>query len=92
MILSHWNDINATNELGYTFLHRVCDNHNIIERLVNAGANGISQNTYGETPLHILVKHNIAGVNIIHCLTSISNPNLVDKYGRTTFIVYCANH
>lgn len=77
----------ATKHEGYTPLHLLSimdtyDSENVIKKLLAAGADINLKENYGNTPLHLAVKHrNIEVVRLL--IEAGANLNVIDKCNRT---------
>lgn len=90
-LLAHGCNINYQNDDGNTALHIACrtGNIDIIQRLIQAGADGmIRNNDPGNTPLHE-ASYGICDKNVLHRLFYISDFNSINNNGITPLMVAC---
>ncbi|WP_346350386.1 ankyrin repeat domain-containing protein [Spiroplasma endosymbiont of Calodromius spilotus] len=85
ILMSH-QDIDIVDKEGFTALHSAVEENDteMVELLINSGANVNTINTTGETPLHLAVKlDDIAMVQTLikHPQIDLDCPNLKSKFG-----------
>ena len=88
-------NVNLQDKIGYTVLHRCCkyqsNNRDILRRLLEANADPMCINYWGDTPVH-LAAEKTNDVNVIHDLTLGSNPNFQNKYGHNALMMACQSN
>eukprot|EP01061_Rhynchopus_euleeides_P040574 TRINITY_DN6991_c0_g1_i1.p1 TRINITY_DN6991_c0_g1~~TRINITY_DN6991_c0_g1_i1.p1 ORF type:complete len:359 (+),score=85.26 TRINITY_DN6991_c0_g1_i1:30-1079(+) len=89
-------DVNSTNRSGYTPLMVVCsqfqcreDRASLVAFLLENGADVHSENTFGNTALHLACRLSDSAGIVELLLASNSNPNLQNKLGETPLHVAC---
>ena len=88
-------NVNFQDKYGNSPLHICCRKNNInkdiLERLVNAGANGLLKTEDGYTALHYAALFT-QDVDIIRILIPISDPNTVNRCKNTPLTLACINN
>ena len=85
-LLQEGTDPNITDKEGRTPLHSAAgsiEGSEAVERLLQTGADpNFSQDSRGETPLHLAVRHD-NGPSVDHLLEARAHPGVADSEGRT---------